>query len=119
MSKAELDATTRATACPELFRSEKVHSHWMPVLLLLTPPAAGNAELSGECDAQRVDPQCSHTDAVVHRPCRPGANCAATNAVTRRACAGSQAQSDAGAASHHQRVRQGYEGRRGRRSGNG
>src|SRR5262249_457477 len=46
------------------------------------PYAAGNAELSGECDAQRVDPQCSHTDAVVHRPGRPGANCAATNAAT-------------------------------------
>src|SRR5215831_10805700 len=39
MSKAELDAPHRPRLCPELFRSEKVHSHWMPVSLFLTLPA--------------------------------------------------------------------------------
>src|SRR6516164_880407 len=104
-----------------------------------TPPAAGNRRPSGGCDAPNydassydapsVDDQCSRSDAAVHRPGGARANCAATRSVTTncaatksltgRACAGSQAQSYAGAASHHQRVRQGYEGRRDRRSGNG
>jgi len=33
---------SRPRFCPELFRSEKVHFHWVPVLFFLTPPAAGD-----------------------------------------------------------------------------
>src|SRR6516162_8004551 len=40
MSRAELDVPHGPRLCPELFRSEKVHSHWVPVLLFLTLPAA-------------------------------------------------------------------------------
>src|SRR5215469_2315841 len=97
-----------------------------------TPPAADNRRPSGGCDAPSyeapsVDGQCSRIDAAVHRPggaCAKCAatrsvttNCAATRSLTGRACAGSQAQSHAGTASHDQRAGEGYEGRRSKRSG--
>src|SRR5262245_64775385 len=71
------------------------------------PPVAGKPDFSGGCDAQRVDHQCSHPDAVAHRPGRPCANCAATRSVTRSAYAGPQAQPHAGTAPYHQGITEG------------
>src|SRR5215475_446438 len=91
--KAELDAPPVRGFVRNYFAAKKFIPTGRRHRFFLTPPAAGIPNLSGGCDAQGVD-HCAHTDAVARRLCRPRANCAATNsvttnAITRRACAGS------------------------------